>query len=150
MNEPLTLKMAVIAILAPIGAFIAPTLPLIYLCTAIVITDCISAWRLGRRLARRSKDAPSDAARFSSRKFGRTVGALARIYAAILLAHGVDSAIFGGAPLLHGLSATRIVAAAIVLWQALSILENEASCSDNRWAAPLRRFLIDKTKRHLD
>lgn len=149
MNEPLTLKMAVIAILAPIGAFIAPTLPLIYLCTAIVITDCISAWRLGRRLARHSK-AHADASRFSSRKFGRTVAALARIYAAILLAHGVDSAIFGGAPLLHGLSATRIVAAAIVLWQALSILENEASCSDNRWAAPLRRFLIDKTKRHLD
>ncbi len=41
------------------------------------------------------------------------------------------------------------VAGAVCFWQLLSILENESTCSDARWARVARRFLIDKARRHL-
>lgn len=44
---------------------------------------------------------------------------------------------------------TRISAALVCFWQTLSILENEATASDARWARIARRILVDKTGRHL-
>lgn len=142
------LRTIIPAFLTPFLSYLAPTLPLIGICTAMVAADCLTAWRLSRRVARTRPGAP-DAGKFSSHKFGRTITALIKIYASLLLAHGVDTAIFDSRPLFFGLTVTKLVAAAVVLWQLLSILENEASYSDNRWAAPLRRHLIDKTTRHL-
>ncbi len=149
-----SIRQAVPAALSPLLSFISPTLPLVYICTAMVAVDCYTAWRLSRRVARKLKSnkdptSASNLGKFSSHKLSRTFSTLAKIYAALLLAHGVDTAIFAGHEFLLGLNLTKLVAAAIVLWQTLSILENESSCSDNRWAAPLRRFLIDKSSRHL-
>ena len=43
----------------------------------------------------------------------------------------------------------RFCAGAVCFWQAVSVLENESSCSNASWARIARRFLIDKAARHL-
>ena len=42
---------------------------------------------------------------------------------------------------------TAIVICSIQLW---SILENESSCNDSKWAGVLQKFLVDKAERHWD
>lgn len=148
MNTPTQIKVLLMAVLTPVLAFIVPTLGCAALCAVMVLLDCLTAWRLARRVAR-SSEAPKNTGKFSSRKFSRSIACLAKIFVALLVAHGVDTAILDDAPMLLGLGALQLMAAAICLWQLLSILENEASCSDNRWAGPLRKWLVDKAARHL-
>lgn len=45
---------------------------------------------------------------------------------------------------------TKIAAGAICFWQIWSILENESSCSDAKWAKIAQKILVDKTSRHLN
>ena len=42
---------------------------------------------------------------------------------------------------------TAIVICGIQCW---SILENESSCNEKKWAKNLQKFLVDKTERHFD
>lgn len=128
-----------------IFSFIEPTLPCAMICTAMVVTDCITAWRLSRRVKACVADAPADAGKLSSRRLGRVLVTLARIYVLLLLAHGIDVAI--GLP--GDITALRFAAGAVCFRQALSILENEAAMNDAPWAAQVRRWLIDKARRHL-
>ena len=44
----------------------------------------------------------------------------------------------------------NITAGAVCFWQLWSMLENESSCSDERWAKVLQKVLVDKTERHFD
>lgn len=44
----------------------------------------------------------------------------------------------------------NITAGAFCMVQVLSILENESSCNEAKWAKALQKILIDKTKRHFD
>lgn len=124
---------------------IKATLPCALLCTVMVLADCLTAYTLSRRVRRAHPEAV-DAGKLSSRRLGRVFITLTRIYALLLVAAGVDSYILTDPtnPVM------RFCAGAVVVWQALSVLENEASCSDARWAAHARRFLIDKVRRHLN
>jgi hypothetical protein len=45
---------------------------------------------------------------------------------------------------------TKVAAGAICFWQLWSILENESSCNDAKWAKVLQKILVDKTSRHFD
>jgi hypothetical protein len=45
---------------------------------------------------------------------------------------------------------TNIVAGAVCFWQVWSMLENESSCNNARWAKIAQRILVDKTERHFD
>lgn len=121
------------------------TMPFALICTAMVVADCASAWALSRRV-RRVHPRASSAGKLSSRRLGRVVVTLGRIYALLLLAAAVDCWIVADGT--HAVM--RFCAGAVVVWQTLSILENEASCSDARWAVHARRYLVDKVKRHLD
>lgn len=120
------------------------TLPFALICTAMVMADCLTAYSLSRRVRRAHPEA-REAGKLSSRRLGRVIVTLTRIYALLLMASAVDSYILVDTA--H--STLRFCAGAVVVWQALSVLENEASCSNARWAAPARRYLIDKVRRHL-
>ena len=71
---------------------------------------------------------------------------LVRVYALLMLGYAVQEVVLKpevSFPLV------RALAAGVCLWQSLSILENEASCSGSRWARIARRWLVDKTERHI-
>lgn len=132
---------------AAVASFITPVLPYGSICTAMVAADFISARMLGRRLRRLNRGRKyGDALKFSSRRFGSALMSLAKIYALLLLAHGVDVVIIGEGA---AFSALRFSAGLVCFWQLWSILENEASASDTAWARIAKRILVDKTSRHL-
>lgn len=133
-------KVGVCAAAGAVGAFCRPLLPVAALCTVMTILDFVSAAALSRRLRRKGL---CDG-RLSSRRFGRTVATLVKIYVALLVAAGVKAVITVDS----AFDPVRFVGFAVCFWQLMSILENESTCSDSRWAAVARRFLADKTRRH--
>lgn len=50
---------------------------------------------------------------------------------------------------LAGANPVQSLTGAVFFWQLMSILENESTCSDARWARIARRYLADKSKRHI-
>lgn len=143
MNYQEVLKAAACASAGWLCAVVAPAVPTGAVCTCMVLADVVTARRLGRRLARRH---PEHAARlrFCSERFGRVVSTLCRVYGALVLASMVEATVLGG-----GGALLRLVAGAVCFWQAVSMLENEASCNGARWAVVARKVLVDKTERHL-
>ncbi len=120
-----------------------PVVPYAAVCTLMVLADAVTAWRLGRRAA--SATGMRRAAKLQSARVGVLRGTRGRVYCLLLLARAVQSVIL--APDVR-FDLVRAIAAAVCLWQALSMLENEASCRGARWARIARRWLIDKTERH--
>ena len=106
----------------------------------------VSAWQLGRRMRR--KGVASAAGRLSSRRFGRVVGTLAKCYGALAVAALMQKYVVEG--MVEGFDAVRGLTGLICFWQLMSILENESTCSDARWAKVARRYLADKAKRHFN
>lgn len=128
-------------------AVIEPALPYCLLCTVMVIADTVTAWTLSRRVARRypGRAAGAGAGKIQSRRLGRTIVTLLRVYALLVVASMADLVLFEPG---QG-SCLRFSAGAVCFWQAISVLENEASCSNRRWARMARRYLVDKVSRHL-
>ncbi len=126
-----------------LGSLAAEVMPYALVCTAMVLTDFFSALMLRRRLKSRGK---LTEAHLSSHRFGRIVTTLIKIYALLVLSYLIDSVIIGD---IMSSGLTRLSAALVCFWQALSILENEATASDARWARIARKILVDKTERHL-
>ena len=144
------LKIIATSAFALLSAMFAPVFPYAAVCTLFVGLDFVSAWQLGRRI-RRSKlrhKRASAPGKLSSRRFGRTVATLAKIYTALVAASLVQEVIVDGAPAAMGFDCVKFTAAAVCFWQLVSILENESTCSDASWAKIARRFLADKTYRH--
>lgn len=112
----------------------------------MVLVDMVSAWQLGRRMRR--KGVASAAGRLSSRRFGRVVGTLAKCYGALAVAALMQKYVVEG--MVEGFDAVRGLTGLICFWQLMSILENESTCSDARWAKVARRYLADKAKRHFN
>lgn len=145
-------KVVFTSLAAFVAGFMAPVFPYAGVCTFFVMLDVLSAWQLGVRIRRRSEmenqTVPPEAGRLSSRKFGATVVTLVKIYLALTAASMAQTVIVGDAILPGGFNCLKFVAGAICVWQAISVLENESTCSDARWARIARRFLVDKTARH--
>lgn len=127
-----------------LGAF-EKSVPLLFVLTLAVFLDALTAWRLARRLSKKYQD-PRASGKFRSRAFGKVFQTLWLLYSLILLAFMIqDIAGFGDYfPL------ANIIMAGASFWQLWSILENESSCSDAKWAKFLQRFMVDKATRHLD
>ncbi len=143
------IKITVTSAAAIVAAFVEPVIPVATLCTALVITDVVSAVRLRRRLVRKGKTTGD--ARLSSRRFGHAVLTVARIYAVLAVAHGADLALGDTlAFITGGHSALNMAGVLIFIWQLMSVLENESTCSDAKWAAKARKYLADKTDRYLN
>jgi len=143
------IKIAVTAAGGAAAAFVEPMLPVAGLCTTMVMADVVSAVRLRRRLRRAGKLEVS--ARLSSKRFGRAVRTLTRVYAGLCVAHGADLALGSAISFLTGgHSALNMLGVIVFVWQLMSVLENESTCSDSAWAAKARKYLADKTDRYLD
>ena len=125
-------------------ALLVPMFPFAIICTLLILADCYTAWELSRRV---KKKYPGHASgKFKSQEMGRVFITLIKVFAAIVLASLVEKIIFEGATI----RLPNIVAGAVCFWQVWSILENESSCNDAKWAKILQKIMIDKTERHFD
>ena len=132
------------SLIGGVVALLHPTIPFILLCTLMVFGDVYTAWSLSRRVKRKFPNATDG--KFKSIYFGRVFMTLIKIYVLIILAFLIETYIFEG---LH-IRLANITAGAVCFWQTWSILENESSCSDEKWAKILQKILVDKTERHFD
>lgn len=125
-------------------ALLQPTVPFIIICTIAIFFDCYTAWSLSRRVKRKYPGANDG--KFKSRDAGRVFVTLIKVYALTILAYLIQIFILEGLPI----KLANIVAAAVCFWQVWSMLENESSCNDAKWAKIAQRILVDKTERHFD
>lgn len=70
-----------------LGSLVTEIMPYALVCTAMVLTDCLSAIMLRRRLKCRGKIA---AASLSSHRFGHVVTTLIKIYTLLVLSYMYD------------------------------------------------------------
>lgn len=136
-------KSIVVSLAGWIWAVFGPALPMATACTAMVLADVWSARRLAARLGHKIPSARQQL-KFSSARFGKVVRTLIKVYAAVALASLVENVVIG-----EWMHLLKFVAAIICFWQAVSIIENEASCNSHPWARILARSLVDKTSRYI-
>lgn len=137
------LKPLAAALASAATAVIRPALPAVALCTAMIAIDTFTAWRLSCRVRRKHPDAPGQPGRIHSRRLGRALVSLGKVYVLLLVSAAIDVV------LTPATSVLQLSAGAVTAWQAVSILENESSCTEARWPSWLKRYLADKVGRHL-
>ena len=125
-------------------AVIRPTSPFILVCTLAVLADCYTAWSLSRRVKKRFPGANDG--KFKSNYAGRVFITLIKVYSLTILVHLIDVMVFPEI----ALHLPQVVAGAVCFWQIWSMLENESSCNDAKWAKIAQRIMVDKTERHFD
>lgn len=136
-------KPLVTALATALAAVVRPALPAVALCTAMIAIDTFTAWRLSCRVRRKHPDAPGQPGRLHSRRLGRALVSLGKVYVLLLVSAAIDVV------LTPATSVLQLSAGAVTAWQAVSILENESSCTEARWPSWLKRYLADKVGRHL-
>ena len=137
------LKPLAAALASAATAVIRPALPAVALCTAMIAIDTFTAWRLSCRVRRKHPDSPGQPGRLHSRRLGRALVSLGKVYVLLLVSAAIDVV------LTPATSVLQLSAGAVTAWQAVSILENESSCTEARWPSWLKRYLADKVGRHL-
>lgn len=124
---------------------IHPTLAFYFVCAFAVLLDCITAWRLNRRIrAKYSKDVADG--KLKSDPLMKMFGDLCVVLGCIFLAYKVDTQVLGQ---LHGLYLANYVTAIFCAVEFISILENESSCNGAVWAKWMQQIVADKTNRHI-
>ena len=149
MNELLRTSIAhcgkyCISTIGAVVALLQPTLPFIVICTIAILCDCYTAWSLSRRVKKKYPGANDG--KFKSNYAGRVFVTLIKVYALTVLAFLIETYIFEGLPV----KLANIVAGAVCFWQVWSMVENESSCNDAKWAKIAQRILVDKTERHFE
>lgn len=129
-----------------VWAWLEPTLPYVLLCVFAVLIDCLTAWRLNRRIKATFPKSKADGKLKSAHMF-KMVSDLAIVWFCILLAEGVDKHLLGH---LGGLHLGQYVAAIFILCTMVSILENESSCNGSAWARAVQKIVTSKVARHID
>ncbi len=124
-------------------AIVNPTIPMLTVFTFFVVGDSISAWRLSRRV--RELHPKANDGKFKSRHFGRIFNTLLSVYFLAWLANAMQVHIVTSNAYLPNL-----VVGFACGWQFWSILENESSCNEDKWAKFLQKFLVSKASRHFD
>lgn len=146
MNQDRFLQM-VFSIICGVVTTLSPTLPYILLCTTIVLMDCITAWRLAKRVRKAyphktTKDTP----KFKSVHFRDVLLTLMVVYSILVYAFFLDMYVTDSLPF----NALKVSAGLIIGWEIWSCLENESSCNGKKWAIILQQIMVDKTERHFD
>jgi hypothetical protein len=134
----------IISLIGATCAFLEPSVPFILICTIAVFCDCYTAWSLSRRV--KKKYPGRNDGKFKSSHSGRVFITLIKVYFLIVLVFLIETYIFEGLQV----KLSNIVAGAVCFWQLFSMLENESSCNDAKWAKIAQRILVDKTERHFD
>lgn len=133
-------------IIGAIWGLLEPTIPFAGICIFAIILDCITAYRLGKRVKSLNKSTTVDEAKFRSKYARRMFYTLCIIYACTVLGWLIDTKIY---PFVD-LYLANFISGGFCLVQLLSVLENESSCNTARWAKVLQKVLVNKAARHLD
>lgn len=129
-----------------IWAYLEPTLPYAIICVFAVFIDCLTAWRLNRRIRAKYPNAGADG-KLKSSHMSKMIPDLITVWLCIILATVVDIHLLGQWGDLH---LGQYVAAIFVLCTVVSILENESSCNGASWARLLQKVVASKVSRHID
>lgn len=128
-----------------VWGLLEPTIPFAAICLFAIVVDCISAYRLGKRVKKQNSEG-TDKEKFKSSYARRMFYTLCIVYACTVLGWLIDTYIY---PFVD-LYLANFIAGGFCLVQLLSICENESSCNDARWAKVLQKVLVNKAARHLD
>ncbi|NCB43466.1 MAG: hypothetical protein EOM59_12730 [Clostridia bacterium] len=115
---------------------------LVVVCTLAVIIDCISAIKLAKRVKKTGKGTGKP----TSAKGKKVLSTLLSIYTLIMLSYLIDMYVVT----MFDVYLENVVAGIFCFWNLWSILENESSANNARWAKVLQRILVDKAERHFD
>ncbi len=132
--------------LAALWYTIEPSLQIFYVCVYAVVIDCITAWRLNRRI-RKMYTAEAADGKLKSSHMSKMLYDLMVVFACIVLADLIDERLLAHLGNLH---LAAYIAAIFCGVEFVSILENESSCNGRAWAKACQIILQDKTKRHLN
>lgn len=144
-DSVMVLKIQLSVLWASVCGWWMPSGASILLCTLLIALDAVTAIRLSRRLAKAGKGVKGGG-KVSSKRFGHSIKTLLKVIVALTVGAVADEALQG---MTGGFSAEKAIAGAVAVWQAMSILENESTCSGAKWAREARKWLADKTARHL-
>lgn len=133
-----------LSILASLLAILEPTLPFILISLGFIIGDCVTSWRLARRVKKKTGKASG---KFQSSKFGKVLITSLIALALICLAFLVEKYIL---VMYQDIYLANYVAFLVCFKELWSMLENESSCSDSKWAKVLQKVMVDKAARHFD
>ena len=133
------------AILGAVWSAIEPQLHFVIICLIAMLMDCVSAWHLNYRVRKRYGNKAADG-KFKSASFGKVFVNIIKVMAMLVLAGLLQKHVFEDLPI----RLSNIIAGAVCFWQIWSILENESSCNDAKWAKIAQRIMIDKTARHFN
>jgi uncharacterized membrane protein len=125
--------------------YIAPSFPFVLVCLLAIAIDCYSAYSLSRRV--RKKHPNANDGKFKSRYANRIFDTMLKISVLIVLAFLIDRIII---PFEGGWYLPNIVAGMFCFGQFWSVLENESSENNAKWARILQRILVNKAERHFD
>ncbi len=134
--------------LGALFSMLKPTVPFALICIFAAFLDCISAWRLARRIKRLHPEIPEDLIhdKFESDKLWNMFPKLALLYGVIILCHFIDQYIY---PFLD-LYLPNAIAGAFCFRELWSILENESSENPNSWAKLAQKVMVNKAARHIE
>lgn len=133
-----------LSIMASLIAILEPTLPFVLISLGFIIGDCITSWRLARRVKKKTGKASG---KFQSSKFGKVLITSLIALALICLAFLVEKYIL---VMYQDICLANYVAFLVCFKELWSMLENESSCSDSKWAKVLQKVMVDKAARHFD
>ena len=133
-------------VVGAVWGLVEPTIPFAGICLFAILLDCFTAYRLGRRVKKLNPKATADEAKFKSNYARRMFYTLCIIYACTVLGWLIDTYMY---PFVD-LYLANFISGGFCFVQLLSVLENESSCNDARWAKVLQKVLVNKAARHLD
>ena len=133
-------------LIGALWGLIEPTIPFAGICLFAILIDCLTAWRLGRRVKKLNPKAKTDDYKFRSNYARRMFYTLCVVYSCTVLGWLIDTYMYPFAELYLA----NFISGGFCLVQLLSILENESSCNEAGWAKVLQKVLVNKAARHLD
>lgn len=128
-----------------IVGYLAPTFPFMLICLFAILVDCLTAWRLSKRVKKRHPEKIVHD-KFESEKFWGIFPKMLVVFLVIVLAHMIDASIFP----MFDMYLSNCVAGVFSLYEIWSILENESSENDDSWARFLQKFMVNKASRHIE
>lgn len=124
-------------------AFFQPVWVFFLIAFMALAADCYTAFRLSKRVKRRSG---ASTGKFRSSKGKKIIDTIIKVSYAIIFAFLVDKYLI----ISESFYSVKLLVGGFSFIQIWSILENESSASDKSWAKMLQRIMVDKAERHFD
>lgn len=144
MNLNLTFKW-LFSLFGGLIALIQPTFEIFLICVFAILVDMYTAYSLSRRV--RKKYPGSNNGKFRSNYASKVFNTLIKIYLLLVLAYLIDVKVLY---FLDGMFLANFTAGFFCFVQIWSILENESSENDAKWAKVLQKVMVNKAERHFD